>query len=810
MAINTQSVRNVGTRQVYESYMAILRISPNVYNNDWVDDTSLVLKTLKNPDGTENKVVLSDSDGNELGVKFKPKARKMRVISEDGEYVEQNVINMVLVVDSEAFVSTSLHVRSTIILNEKGQVSRVSPLQIYVKNPAYLDGYDVVLYPVESPNDDDYFNSRNKLNLIDYSSSVPLNKQMEEALYQKEPAWFDKNIKESEIVKVGGDIVYIPNKDYDEVPVLYTRDYVLGHYSGHTTYISPAIRSKYIGNQSNSSKTIDGGTVATKLSYLRLDKMVWEKVGQIVAGDKRHTVGRYNNLGANENQSITQRLFGSTAVPLLTSPLVGQGVPEGTIAYNAISPQRYFFHLLRQEARNLYDETNDNSRMSATLRGYINDGKITMARRAEPGFSSEIAKQYVLCDGKEINYTNYKAISTKNKNLYQTNERGNAIRDNNGKPLAATVTGALAAIRTSNGGKLKSPCLLDMGSNAMRYLRGLNWVSSIGQTSPISPERDYREDMFSDNNYKIQVVEGTDVGAVKKNLKEVGSYRCMYDFKIRNEKHFHYCFSSQPGDPVWPGKDKMYEYSYEETRSIRLRWFKILFSWTITVSGIRELDTQLWTKLTTTNSQYFWNDLFTYSFSKTRRTQDSYKQSQTFLYGCTPIRTAALYAWRVQSNGTPKSDFEDRVSNKEFYIQNSTLTPIESNKTRRKEQLYMMNMAEAKAPVSYTGKAGGLAVRETYTAKCKRGSKMHHTHDGWTVDAARGGYTIAKTTDKDADQYNYVSRCVTSLPVGEAGELGEIQASTFTEKVTIGDKEIEVDTSLSSPPSMNFMPLLKV
>lgn len=788
--------------------MAILRISPNDYNGDWIDDTSLILKTLKNSDGTDNKVTLSDSDGNELGVKFKPKARRMRVIGETGEYVEQNVINMVLVAESEAFISSSLHVRSTIILNEKGQVGRISPLQIYSKNNAYLDAYDVVMYPVESPNDDDYFNSRNKLNLIDYKSSVPLNKQMEESLYQKSPAWFDENVNESEIVKVDGKIVYVSNKDYEEIPVLYTRDYVLGHCSGHTTYISPNIRAKYIGNQSGSSKTIDGGTVATKLSYLRLDKMVWEKVGQIVAGEKRHTTGRYNNLGASENESITQRLFGTLSVPLLTAPLVGQGVPEGTIAYNAIAPHRYFFHLMRQEARNLYDETNDTSRMSAALRGYIADGKISMARPAEPGFSAEIVKEYALCDGKAITYDNYKALSTKNANIYQTNKRGNAVRDTDGKPLAATLTGALEAVKISNDGVLKTPCLLDMGSNAMRYLRGLNWVSSIGVDSAISPERDYREDMFTDNNYQIQVVEGTDVGAVKKNLKDVGSYRCMYDFKIRNEKHFHYCFSNQPGNPVWPGSDQMYAYTTQTPKTFR--FFGKSYTYYVTTTGIRSLDTQLWTSLLTPNAEYFWNDLFTYSFTNERRTQSAYKQTQAFLYGCTPIRTAGLHAWRVQSDGVPRDDFEDRVTEGEFFIQNSTLTPIEADKTKRKEQLYMLNMAEGRAPISYTGKGGGSAFQERYSAKCKRGSKFHHTHDGWRVSAARGGYTIAKTTDDEAEKYNYVSRCVTSLPVGEAGELGELESSSTSKTVTIGDQQVTVDTSLSAPPSMNFMPLLKV
>jgi hypothetical protein len=81
------NVRNVAQKEVYDSYMGILRISPIEVNGKDIDDVTSILNTLVDIDGnivmdgiTEKnsiiKVRLSDSDGNKLPVRFIPKAFK--------------------------------------------------------------------------------------------------------------------------------------------------------------------------------------------------------------------------------------------------------------------------------------------------------------------------------------------------------------------------------------------------------------------------------------------------------------------------------------------------------------------------------------------------------------------------------------------------------------------------------------------------------------------------------------------------------------------------------------------------------------
>jgi hypothetical protein len=45
------SVRDVSQKQIYDSYMGILRISPNKINNKDVDDPTTILNTLVDVNG---------------------------------------------------------------------------------------------------------------------------------------------------------------------------------------------------------------------------------------------------------------------------------------------------------------------------------------------------------------------------------------------------------------------------------------------------------------------------------------------------------------------------------------------------------------------------------------------------------------------------------------------------------------------------------------------------------------------------------------------------------------------------------------
>ena len=54
--VKTQSIRNVGSKEIYDSYMGILRISPNMFDGESIDDTTTLLKTLKDKDSNDNKM----------------------------------------------------------------------------------------------------------------------------------------------------------------------------------------------------------------------------------------------------------------------------------------------------------------------------------------------------------------------------------------------------------------------------------------------------------------------------------------------------------------------------------------------------------------------------------------------------------------------------------------------------------------------------------------------------------------------------------------------------------------------------------
>jgi hypothetical protein len=73
------NIRNVSQKEIYDSYMGILRISPNSVQGKNVDDPSVILNVLVDFDGLfgdkneQTKITLSDSDGNVLPLYFVPK-----------------------------------------------------------------------------------------------------------------------------------------------------------------------------------------------------------------------------------------------------------------------------------------------------------------------------------------------------------------------------------------------------------------------------------------------------------------------------------------------------------------------------------------------------------------------------------------------------------------------------------------------------------------------------------------------------------------------------------------------------------------
>ena len=81
--------------------------------------------------------------------------------------------------------------------NEENDVndapSKISSLQIHTKSGIKEN---VLLYPIESPNDSSYFNNKNRLNLVDVQSSEYKPSQLKNELHKKDYVWYTSNFKE--------------------------------------------------------------------------------------------------------------------------------------------------------------------------------------------------------------------------------------------------------------------------------------------------------------------------------------------------------------------------------------------------------------------------------------------------------------------------------------------------------------------------------------------------------------------------------------------------------------------------------------
>ena len=100
-------IRNVAEKEIYDSYMGIMRISPNPSNisnsnSRLIDDPTELLNSIVNAKkGTQTEITLSDSDGNVLPIIFIPKAKNTTVMIEG---VEKTIplINIVTKIDDGA------------------------------------------------------------------------------------------------------------------------------------------------------------------------------------------------------------------------------------------------------------------------------------------------------------------------------------------------------------------------------------------------------------------------------------------------------------------------------------------------------------------------------------------------------------------------------------------------------------------------------------------------------------------------------------------------------------------------------------
>ena len=319
-----------------------------------------------------------------------------------------------------------------------------------------ITGRGWLLYPTESPNDDHYFNARNKLNLFDKDNETPRHKQVESALKKKTREWHNQ-IPLSERVHAGGKTISQVNDFNEEIPIYYTYDYVLGHYDSHNS------RTSIDGNALNDTWGISGETTegitdyVTKLSWCRFDKLIWDSLDEILTGNIRHTNGRYTDLGKDEKDDITKNLGFESGEYLKNAPILGTEVPRGIIMYHAMPFHRYWFHRTRQALRafierrkydegfsfedfeqsdfesfddyvvlknklnpNSWEEENKIADEIDRLQSYYENGLISPCPMGTVSSVQSLAKNFVLCNGQTVKFQNFPNISLTNDAIFNT------------------------------------------------------------------------------------------------------------------------------------------------------------------------------------------------------------------------------------------------------------------------------------------------------------------------------------------------------------------------------------------------------
>lgn len=589
------AIRDVSQKQIYDSYMGILRISPNKVNGRDVDDPTSILNTLVDFNGvfqglnetaTKNKQInisLTDSDGNLLPIWFIPKAFSREVLLKNtygNDYSQKkSIINIVTKVDDGGitYISNSLTNRSSLILSnpQENRTQLVFALGCTENGDSpTINCQSILMYPIEAPNDDEFFNNKNKFNLFDPKNvSKTRAEQMEEKLLQKTAQWYHLNnlFYSKHHVKVNGEFINQYNIYNEQIPVLYTHDYVLGHYDGHVwneknfeTIKKNQLRDGTVGLANLNLK--DGGR-ATKLSWLRIDTLVWQYLEQILKGTTRHYEGRYEGLGMYNNQSITKYLFNISNISQQlkeNSVILGQGHQNGLVSYHAMPFHRYWFHRCRQLLFN-YEDAIEKSTIQYKKESQIqdldillkarNDGKITACCDATVSPHHSLVKDFIICDGKEIDFSNYPNISLKNYNLLNVNTRGEKARLNSsGDIMKSQIGNTIHTVIKS------TPQLYVFDERYPRFIRSLNWnvedkgienyKDSVSKDCNYyfnhSREAESGQKNHSDENFNVDTFgeQGLDI---KKPITDVKVYDWNVEFKTQVFPHQHKLFSSVAG-----------------------------------------------------------------------------------------------------------------------------------------------------------------------------------------------------------------------------------------------------------------------
>lgn len=800
------NVRAVASKQVYDSYMGILRISPN--NGE--DDPTSLLET-KGKD-----IKLSDSNGHVLPITFSSQS-----FTDGWIYVKTTASDNV-------YVSKSFTSRSTLSIT-KGTVNAETSRIIIFEDLSNKETKGILMYPNKRPSSDDilYFNLDVKSNgdieekhdfweekNEKWVTDGERYKLVEQNLLKQKLSWYndDGNVKESEKVKIGKTYLTQTNEAGEEVPILYTHDYILGtSATGTTTNTLPTLDEKTHVNKLNGN--------CTKLSWERIDDIIWQNLDNYLNYrddmDDRFSVKTIFENDTTYQADPSNVLSGKGASEKeqkwrANAPLLARGVQDGLIMYHAMPFNRYWFHRCRQVLSNMEVSGSGWADIHSDEKNELNTAKskklITAASKATLTPHHSLVKDYLLCNGKEVNVTNFPNINLKNDKFFNISQKGAyAEQSNNKYKVRSQVSGTTHYAVFNSLSSKKLPDLFNFQNLSPRFIRGLNFSFNKGSSYIISNEvkfetgTQHRVDTLaeSSNNHIMgycgtsELTQMTDVFGnsskfFPKEITEVSRlYNSSYDYLDRKWKHYHLLFSVDSSDrngtnQVIIAESKYHNYGKygredldlnPKTR-LRIDWDSIIKDVENTVQIQKQIQKSDVLFRNVSSDGMLGQDWIDYCSSK--------NHTESYFLNFQPIPTVGLFYNSVvdinKANNGRKYDF----SNFYYYDAEGKLHKI--NTSKGDQQKIKLNESEGIWPISVAGKASfSIKHNHTWVRKRRHGTDQEF---GQLFKNDVGKYYFhgipAQTENQTYSPTNgYLWRTMTSLPLTNCEKLGCGDLSSF-------------------------------
>lgn len=382
--------------------------------------------------------------------------------------VERGNVDMINLVHnySNLYITKSLHIRPTLYI-DKNSSETISnrPPLIFIK-----DG-NAVGYPLEAPADTRYVNWNNRLGTSAFETLPPTS-----------DIFIENGDYKSEHISVGGAIQYqyITHLDetdgqykYYKVPEINRRIYALGSCPGHTYRAS----DYNTGSHDLSGITSNIPTKRyTQLSFVNLDNVIWSNVEANATGSHRMSRGRYYNLepigpkseNNNSNNKLYEELFGESFENALKLSAIEMNSPIVGMPVPSGS-----IHYNAIPARNYFFHLARHSKNLNKVKAINGSKGLTYANLTAGGTMNNLLTEYALCDGKEI----YKESAS--------GELSSQYPNIDVKSVQTNWTDIHNMMNTGTDGKKiwSSPALFELDQLSMRYLRGLNWLRGYEATA---------------------------------------------------------------------------------------------------------------------------------------------------------------------------------------------------------------------------------------------------------------------------------------------------------------------------------------